>query len=156
MIEKVSIVEEVGKKDVLALNPGTIARKRLVPRDLLVKPSGPRDRGVFANRAYKKGQLIEDVPVIVIPQDEWEILEQTVLYHYAFSFGPDWKHSALALGYGSLYNHSYDPNAEYESLWKTRRMRFLARRDIRRGEEITINYNGDPDDDTPLWFRVRE
>lgn len=26
---------------------------------------------------------------------------------------------------------------------------------VREGEEITINYNSDPDDDPPVWFEVR-
>ena len=28
--------------------------------------------------------------------------------------------------------------------------------DIKEGEELTINYNGEPDDTTKLWFDVIE
>jgi hypothetical protein len=31
---------------------------------------------------------------------------------------------------------------------------FFALRNIEAGEEILVNYNGDPADDSPLWFRV--
>jgi SET domain-containing protein len=31
---------------------------------------------------------------------------------------------------------------------------FSAIRDIQKGEEITMNYNGLPEDKTPVWFDV--
>ena len=61
---------------------------------------------------------------------------------------------ALALGYGSLYNHSYRPNARYEDVGP-RTKSFLAIRDI-GGEEITVNYNGKPRSRTAVWFDVVE
>lgn len=134
----------------------TRPRARKPRPSLLVKPSGPRDRGIYANRRFRKGEPIEDVPVIVIPDEEWEHVAATVLYHYAFCFGEESEHVAIALGYGSLYNHSYAPNAACDTYWQDRRMRFVALRDIRKGEEITINYHGDPDSDEPLWFEVEE
>jgi SET domain-containing protein len=60
---------------------------------------------------------------------------------------------ALALGYGSLYNHSYRPNARYDDDAQAA-MVFLALRSIAAGEEITINYNGDPEDRAPVGFEV--
>ena len=33
---------------------------------------------------------------------------------------------------------------------------FTALRDIAAGEEITVNYNGEPDDETPVGFEVVE
>ena len=33
---------------------------------------------------------------------------------------------------------------------------FYAEADIKKDEEITINYNGDPTDKSPLWFDVLE
>ncbi|HWL25392.1 MAG TPA: SET domain-containing protein-lysine N-methyltransferase, partial [Ureibacillus sp.] len=33
---------------------------------------------------------------------------------------------------------------------------FYAMRDIHEGEEILVNYNGDPEDQSPLWFEVIE
>ena len=63
---------------------------------------------------------------------------------------------ALALGYGSLYNHSYTPNARYFTNIENQSIDFYARKDIREGEEIMVNYNGDPEDQSPLWFEVIE
>lgn len=36
-----------------------------------------------------------------------------------------------------------------------RAIEFIARREIDRGEELTINYNWDPEDKTPVGFEVR-
>jgi SET domain-containing protein len=60
---------------------------------------------------------------------------------------------AVALGYGSLYNHSYTPNARYDDESPQIKI-FTAIREIAAGEEITINYNGEPSDESPVWFKV--
>ena len=59
---------------------------------------------------------------------------------------------AISLGYGSMYNHSYDPNGTFDFNYRGRTMVYKARRPIAKGEEITINYQGAPDDPTPVWF----
>ena len=68
-----------------------------------------------------------------------------------------WNRNAVAvsLGYGSLYNHSYRPNARYVDLAGRTKL-FTAIRDIAAGEEITVNYNGEPEDETPVGFEVVE
>jgi SET domain-containing protein len=60
---------------------------------------------------------------------------------------------AVALGYGSLYNHSYEPNAKY--IRKKDKILFQAIKDIKSGEEITINYNGNPKSQDKVWFDVK-
>ncbi len=36
-------------------------------------------------------------------------------------------------------------------------MEYRAVKEIRAGEEITVNYNGEPDDTTPIdWFDVHD
>jgi SET domain-containing protein len=56
----------------------------------------------------------------------------------------------LALGYGSLYNHSYDPNAT--TLERGDELVITATRDIAKGDEIFINYMGTATDG--VWFDV--
>jgi len=119
-------------------------------------PTKAKGRGVFACLPMAAGELIEAVPVIVIPAEQWHHVEPTVLALYIFNFGPEGEHAAIALGYGSLYNHSYLPNAEYAKSWEDRLIRFIALRDIALGEEITVNYNGTPGDRSPIWFEVSE
>ncbi|HZR19022.1 MAG TPA: SET domain-containing protein [Verrucomicrobiae bacterium] len=123
---------------------------------LRVGSTKAKGRGVFAGMPILAGEIIEAVPVIVIPAEQWQQVEPTVLALYIFNFGPEGEHAAIALGYGSLYNHSYLPNAEYRKSWEERLIRFIALRDIAPGEEITVNYNGTPGDRSPIWFEVSE
>ena len=61
---------------------------------------------------------------------------------------------AIALGYGSLFNHSDTPNAEFNLDLDAENIHFLATEDIAAGIEITTNYRaGRPDQ--PLWFDVK-
>ena len=110
-------------------------------------------RGIFATRNIKKDEFIEEAPVIIIPKVEWKLMEESVFVNYIFRWGGD---KALALGYGSLYNHSYTPNVRYFTNIENQSIDFYARKDIREGEEIMVNYNGDPEDQSPLWFEVIE
>jgi SET domain-containing protein len=118
---------------------------------LYIAQSPGRGRGVFARQPIPAGTLIEQAPVIVVPTGQWERADKTILFDYFFAWG---EHSAIALGYGSLYNHSYQPNARYVKHLAEQRIDFYTLRDIEPGEEILINYNGDPGDDSPLWFHA--
>jgi len=117
----------------------------------LVKGKG---RGVFARKPIREGDVIERVPVIVIPVEDIKNSEGWVgLAGYCFYWAEG--KVALALGYGSLYNHSYKPNARYDDVGRMTKV-FSAVRDIAAGEEITVNYNGDPEDGDPMGFDVVE
>src|SRR6266480_7580798 len=78
-----------------------------------------KGRGVFALAKFAKGEVIETAPVILIPAEQWHHIEPTVLALYIYNFGPTaaQEHAAIALGYGSLYNHSFKPNAKYIKDW---------------------------------------
>lgn len=114
-----------------------------------------RGRGIFATAAIAPGEIFERAPVLVSPAGEWPHVEQTVLYNYCFSWGPQLEHAAIGLGYASLYNHSYSPNALYVRQLNELLIHFVARRAIAPGEEITVNYNNDPADQQPVWFDVK-
>lgn len=111
-------------------------------------------RGVFATRDIQKGELLDASPIIVIPDEEYKYLKKTVLTNYVFWWGKNDHTRAVALGYGSLFNHSYTPNAKYKFKRKKETINFYAYTDIKAGEEILVNYNGDPDDQSPVWFEV--
>lgn len=113
-----------------------------------------RGRGVFARQAIATGELIERAQVIVIPAHQWPRLEHTTLYDYTFEWGWEGEETAIALGYGSIYNHSYSPNARYIKRLEDLVIDFVALRNIQPGEEIVVNYNGEPSNREPLWFRV--
>ncbi|WP_421378547.1 SET domain-containing protein [Bacillus salacetis] len=111
---------------------------------------GELNRGVFATRDIAKGELIHEAPVLPYPNSEHEHIEKTLLADYAFEYGIN--HSAILLGYGMLFNHSYQPNAIYEINFPNFTFDFYAHKDIKAGEEIMINYNGEADDQELLWF----
>jgi uncharacterized protein len=111
-------------------------------------------RGIFATREIKKGELIHESPLIITPKNEYKYLRKTVLIEYVFWWDEDNDECAVALGYGSLFNHSYTPNALFKRRYDKETIDFIALTDIKTGEEILINYNGEPDDDTPMWFDV--
>lgn len=115
---------------------------------------GEFNRGVFATRDIQKGELIHEAPVIPYPNEEDEFIEKTILSDYVFEYGAN--HTAILLGYGSLFNHSYKPNATYEINFNNHTFDFYAYTEIKAGDEILINYNGDVDCDDPLWFTEKD
>ena len=119
-----------------------------------VKRIKGKGRGVFARRLIRKGELIEKVPMLVLSVEEYhDGIGKTSLANYCFAWGQGTV--ALALGYGSLYNHSYKPNARYDDV-APRTKEFTALRDIQPGEEITVNYNAEPKSRSAVWFEVVE
>ena len=133
----------------------TVAGRMLVRTErLFVAPSPIHGDGVFAARAFAPDELVECCPVVVCPPDQEALLEETELRGLYFT----WKNDAIAvaLGFGSLYNHSWEPNARYELDHRRKVVRFIAVRAIDEGEEVTINYTGDPDGRGDLWFDVAD
>ncbi len=119
-----------------------------------IRWTSSKGRGVFAREFIARETIFERAPVLVMP--DYEVLgteDDTVLSHYLFEWGKGTV--ALALGFGSLYNHSYSPNARYEDGGRQVKL-YIAVRDIEPGEEITINYNGSAENTDPVWFDVVE
>lgn len=122
---------------------------------LFIADSENRGRGVFCSEDLAAGTIIEIAPVIVMSAKERIILDQTLLHDYIFLWGPDETQCCVALGYASIYNHDYLSNAEYEMDFETNTIRIKTIRNINKGEEIFINYNGNWNDSTPVWFDRR-
>ncbi len=119
--------------------------------DLVVRRSIRGGRGLYANRDFRKGQTLLEDPVLIFPSKE--ATPRSLIHKYTFDWADD-DTSALALGLGSLINHSYEPNAVYVFRWREKAIRFVAHCDIRKGEEILMNYNHDPDDTRRVGFKV--
>jgi uncharacterized protein len=122
---------------------------------LFIAPAGEMGRGVFTSEDIAKGAVIEVSPVIVMTGEERKLLDQTLLHDYIFEWGEDRRRCCMALGYVPLYNHSYKSNCEYEMDFETQVITIKAVRFIKAGEEVFINYNGDWNDPTPVWFDRR-
>ena len=120
--------------------------------DLYIKFVEGKGRGVFSNEPIPKDTIIEFCPVIILPSIEKKYIDHTKLYDYYFLWGNDQDDMAIALGYGSLYNHSYKPNAYYETYFEEKIIVIKSLRHIDAHEEICISYNQDPDDQRQVWF----
>lgn len=112
-------------------------------------------RGVFAGRDIKKGEIIESSPMIEIPKYDMANPIENTLITYFFYYGKKKEKSAIALGFGSIYNHTNTPNAKYKINEINKVIDFVALKNIRKNDEITIDYyNGNPKK-SPLWFEVK-
>jgi len=119
---------------------------------LFIAPTEDMGRGVFTSEDIPKGTVIEVSPVIVMSGEDRKLLDQTLLHDYIFEWGHRRESCAMALGYIPLYNHSYKSNCEYEMDFTDRVISIKSVRFIKAGEEIFINYNGDWNNATPVWF----
>jgi SET domain-containing protein len=119
---------------------------------LTIAPSPKRGRGVFATDDIKKGTVLEISPVIVLTATERKIVEKTKLFDYLFEWGKNKKMACVALGYVSIYNHEYESNCEYEMNFEERTMTIKTVKAIKKGEELSVNYNAEPNDKTKVWF----
>lgn len=122
-----------------------------------VRLSPSRGRGIFAKRPFAAGEEIEVSPVFPIGAAESEAIRPLSFSHNLFDWVPlsdgTWS-LAVVTGLGMLFNHSYTPNADYDRDEERMALVFTAIKPISIGEEIFINYNGDPDAKDPLWFEV--
>ena len=117
---------------------------------LYIAQAPGRGRGVFCAADITAGALIEVCPVIVLPKGDLERVHATRLHDYYFLWAGEGE-TAIALGFGSLYNHADDSNADYEMHFAEETLHVIAERDIPAGEEICIDYT-DGQDRSTLWF----
>lgn len=122
---------------------------------LVVAPSDKRGRGIFASEPIPANTVIEISPVLVLSAKERRHVEKTILFDYIFEWGNKRKKAVVALGYVSIYNHSYNANCEYEMDFEQELMSIRTIKDIAKGEELFVNYNAKPDDATPIWFEAK-
>lgn len=117
-------------------------------------PSDVHGRGVFTTANIEIGEIIEICPVLVILSKEIESIHQTALHDYYYLWGKDNQQAAIILGFGSLYNHSFEANAEFIPDYDMQTMSLFCIKSISAGEEIIINYLGDDDEMArkEIWF----
>ncbi len=99
-------------------------------------------RGVFAKKAINKGESIEVCPVIVLSKDEWFESAHIILADYYFHWLDSNFSVCMVLGFGSLYNNSKTPDADFKRNFEARTMSFFALNDIKKDQEIFISYSG--------------
>jgi len=119
---------------------------------LFIMESAQKGRGVFTPEPILKGSTIEICPCIILSAADTEKIHQTFLHDYYFIWDIDKKTSAIALGYGSLYNHGDDPNATFYIDYDASSIKIVGLKDIKSMEEITIDYIGLKGEEYKLWF----
>ncbi|KWU45978.1 SET domain-containing protein, partial [Rhodotorula sp. JG-1b] len=99
-------------------------------------------RGVFATCDIPAGEVIEISPVLVLGEEEYtgrKKVEASQLRGYVFTWGRDGS-MAVALGIGSLFNHSTSPNITYSLDYTQYTISYRTAKPIQRGEELCIFY----------------
>ncbi len=113
---------------------------KLFQNKLVVKKSPMHGFGVFAGKTIKKGEKIEECYIIISKRGGDKALED----YYFDAKGKN----AVFLGFGSIYNHSDNPNADYTINQKKRIATIKASETIPKGKEIFVSYGEE-------WFSSR-
>jgi SET domain-containing protein len=114
-------------------------KAKLFQNKLVVKKSTMHGYGVFAEKTLKKGEMIEECYVIISKGGD-----KTLEDYYFDAKGK----YALFTGFGSIYNHSVEPNADYTIHIKNKIATLKAANTIKKGEEIFVSYGDE-------WFSSR-
>lgn len=114
-------------------------KTKLFQNKIYVKKSSLHGYGVFAGKNFKKGEKIEECYAIISKGGD-----KTLEDYY---FDADGKY-ALLTGFGSIYNHSDDPNSDHDINIKKRKATMVANQKIAKDEEIFISYGEE-------WFSTR-
>ena len=127
----------------------------MIRPELYISETESKGRGIFTRNAIKADTQIEKSPVIVMTNDDRQLLDKTLLHDYIFEWQPEGANlCCMALGWVPLYNHSYSSNCEYGMDYEDGTINILTVRDIKAGEELTINYNGTWNNTEKVWFDV--
>ncbi len=122
---------------------------------IYIAETNGRGRGVFTRKKIFADTVIEISPVIVMNTADRILLDKTLLHDYIFEWGESKNQCAMALGYVAVYNHSTASNCEYFMLFEEDKIIIKTVRNIKRGEELTINYNGDWNNEEKVWFDLK-
>ena len=120
--------------------------------------SEEKGKGAFAKKDIKNNTIIDIANVILIPNKDYNKIKKTVLFDYCYIW-QDPKHkpefeNAITLSISQFINHSFKPNIKYLYDYEIKAIEFSAIRDIKEGEELTVNYNGLVNDKSSVWFNV--
>ena len=122
---------------------------------VVVGRSKAMGRGIYTSKPLEKDTIIEIAPVIVMSAIDRKLLDRTLLHDYIFEWGAERNQCCMALGYVALYNHSYNSNCAYKMDFRKKNITIKTTMKIKKGGELFINYNGDWDKKTPVWFDAK-
>lgn len=123
---------------------------------LYIERTEQKGKAVFTHEKIAAGTVIEVAPVIVMSKEDRKHLDKTLLHDYIFEWGKEKDKCAMALGLVPIYNHNYKSNCEYYMDFEEDTILIKTVKSIKKGAELTINYNGDWNDGKKVWFDVSE
>lgn len=126
----------------------------MIKEYLYLNKASSKGRGIFTKEKIAANTIIEDSPVIVMTARDRALLDKTLLHDYIFEWGSNKDKCCMALGFLSVYNHSYQSNCEYFMDFETEMIQIKTIRQVEIEEELTINYNGDWNDSKQVWFEA--
>jgi SET domain-containing protein len=126
----------------------------MIKNYLFIKHTKSKGRGVFTKENIDANTIVEEAPVIVMSATDRVNIDKTLLHDYIFAWGEKKDLCCVALGFVSMYNHSYESNCEYFMDFEEENIHVKTVKNINAGEELTINYNGDWNDTKKIWFDV--
>lgn len=113
------------------------------PTKIYIAKSPVHGLGVFAAEDIEVGEVFEECPIydLQIPKGD----SSPVLNDYRFNWpqGDIWDKQVVAWGYGSLYNHRNEANANWRSNLEKETFEFYATKKINKDEEIFVWYGGE-------------
>lgn len=119
--------------------------------DLLVKNSKIHGTGCYAGKDFRKGEIVGEYTGEWITNEEADDRYEDVEETYLFVIDDDTCIDAMNDPNPVKYiNHCCEPNCESDQ--KGNRIFIIAIKDIKKGDELTYDYNleTDPEDDDPL------
>ena len=118
-------------------------KAKLFQNKLELKRSKTHGYGVFAGKTFQKGEKIEECYFILTKGGD-QVLDD----FYFEAKGKGRYKYALLTGFGIIYNHSDEPNADYNINIRNRVTTIKAMKKIKKGDEIFITYGDE-------WFSSR-
>jgi len=94
--------------------------------------------GVFTNSDLTPGQVVEISRLISFDNRIHRVRHPFA--DYFFRMDESRKISGLALGFGSLYNHSEDPNVRYKIDRDRELITYITCKHVKAGSELYISY----------------
>lgn len=126
----------------------------MIHKSLYIDFVEKKGKAVFSDQDIPADVIIEVSPVIVMRKEDRFHLDKTLLHDYIFEWGELKDKCCMALGFIPIYNHSYYSNCEYFMDFEEETIFVKTVRSIQKGEELTINYNGDWNDQSKVWFEA--
>ena len=134
---------------------------------VLLRRSPLSGRGVFARCDLPAETVVEVAPVLLLHRVDGDHAGSLARYVFEWDVDEDETAYAMALGWGSMFNHSGDPSCRYLRADEDDTIAYLADdtsppdvanhlapalvfvtvRPVAAGEELTIDYSGRGEDD---------